>query len=226
MATNGVNLVGLNLATKTTNAASNATPPSLGYPTTQLPTGPSASIAAAGNVTTGAICTSKVIVNPHAVYLAEVATADGLAVAGGTTAEIIVTGVPASAFDGSYVYFAASAGPNFGSIRRVVSSATGGTLVMDATLVASPTTADKVILIASSGKNPHQLSADATTIGQTTVGGYGATMFRVVRNYVDIGAGIALLTQATQGQKNLGSVQAKKAKFYQEITSLSHAYGN
>lgn len=232
MANQATNAVGLSLATRTTNATANTIPPSLGIPTTQYPTGVIPSVAAAGNVTTGVICTSKVIVNPFAVYRAEVTTADALAIASSSdTSNICITGLAASSMNGAYVYFCASAGPNFGSIRKVVSSATAGTLLLDAALTATVTTADKVILIAEKNLCPNTLStasagtSRAIMIGQTTVGaGNGATKLRVVENLIDRGLGVEILRQRVQGQKDIGSVQAKKTKFYQEIMLLNRAF--
>jgi hypothetical protein len=184
------------------------------------------SIAAAHNLTTGAVCFGKVIINPFAVYRAEVVAADALSIASSaSTGAFCVTGVPASVMNGSWVYFSASAGPNFGNIRRIITSATGGSMVMDASVSATITTADKVILISERNKYPHMVSADALTMGQTTVGGNGATNIRVVENLIDRGNGLELLRAKTHSQIKLDSTQAKKTKFYQEIVLKDHAFG-
>lgn len=221
MSAAAVKAVGINLATKTTNAASNTIPPSLSIPTTQnanqVP-----SVATACNITTGVFCTSKVIVNPFAVYQAEVTTADALSIASSSsTSMFTVTGVPVSTFNGAWIYFCASAGPNFGSVRRCISSATAGTLLMDKAVVNTITTADKVILISPVNMNPYMVSADAVTLGQTTVGSSGVTTLRVIDNIFDIGAGKAQGKQRVQGQVDLGANIAKRAVFYQEVSLLN-----
>jgi hypothetical protein len=224
MSAAAVKAVGINLATKTTNAASNTTPPSLGIPTTQN-TGTIPSVATALNITTGVICVTKVIVNPFAVYKAEVTTADGLSIASSSgTTMFTVTGVPVSSFNGSYVYFCASAGPNFGSIRKCISSATAGTILMDKAVTNTITTADKVILIAEQNAFPHMVSADAVTIGQTTVGSNGVTTLRVVDNVFDIGAGHADAKTRIHSQVDLGTNIAKRATFYQEIMMINRLF--
>lgn len=224
MSAAAVKAVGISLATKTTNAASNTTPPSLGIPTTQN-TGTIPSVATALNITTGVFCVTKVIVNPFAVYKAEVAQSDALSIASSSSTNMFtVTGVPVSTFNGSYIYFCASAGPNFGSIRKCISSATAGTLLMDKAVTNTITTADKVILISEQNAYPHMVSADATSIGQTTVGSNGVTTLRVLDNIFDIGAGHAMGKVRVQSQVDLGTNAAKKAAFYQEIMMINRLF--
>jgi hypothetical protein len=224
--------VGVSLSTRTTNGAANATPPSLGIPTPQNPTGTFPSIATACNVTTGLFAYGQVIINPFAVYRAEVNTDDALSIASSSATNMFtVTGIAASAFNGSWVYFCASAGPNFGSIRKIVSSATAGTLLMDAAVTNTITTADKVVIISEERVCPHTLATAsagtnrAITIGQTTVGaGNGATKLRVVSNFIDMGAGWQNLEVKNHSQITLGTSQAKKAKFYQDIMMLNRLF--
>ena len=210
MANGAVNAVGVSLETKTT---------------ADVP-----SIAAACNVTTGKFCTAKVIINPTAVYRAEVTTAEQLSIASSaSTGAFAVTGAAGTSGDrcGQWVYFCASAGPNFGNIRKVVTTATAGSFVMDASVSATITTADKIIFITERNKSPEILGTDAITIGQTTVGGgAGATTLKVVENYIDRGNGLELLRPATHSQIKLGSDAAKKVKFYQDIVLVDHLFGN
>lgn len=211
MANVAINAVGISLESKTT---------------ADVP-----SIATAANSTASHCCYVKTIINPWAVYRAAVGTttADSLAVASSaSTNKFAVTGIPASAMDGSWVFFCASAGPNFGAIRKITSSATAGTQNIDAVALATITTADRVVIISERNKLPHAVSADATTIGQTTVAGYGCTNLRVVENYIGNGAyggGIALLRKQTHSQTDMGAVQAKTTKFYQEIMMKDHLFG-
>lgn len=222
----GVALVTGVPSTVMANAAIDAVGVLLESATTAGTTGSTTSVAAAHNVTTGVVCTGKVIVNPFAVYRAEVTTADALSIASSaSTNAFAITGAPASVFNGSFVYFCASAGPNYGSIRRIVTSATGGSMIMDAAVANTITTADKVILISPKNTYPHALSADALTIGQTTVGASGVTNIRVVENLIDRGQGIEILSQKAHSQTKLDSVAAGRVRFYQEIVLKDHAFG-
>jgi hypothetical protein len=186
-------------------------------------TSSSTSVATAHNVTTGGGCYAKVIINPFAIYRAGVT--DGLAVASSaSTNEVCITGVPASAFDGSWVYFNASAGPNYGTLRKVVTSATAGTQDLDLAATATITTADTVLIIAEKNKYPHDLAADALTVSTTTVGGFGVTNIRVVENYIDRGAGMEILRYGTHRQVELGT-GLYVPKFYQDLMMKDHAFG-
>lgn len=189
-------------------------------------TADSPAISAAANVTTGNHCFGKVIINPFAVYRAEVTTAEKLPIASSASkGAFCVTGTPVSTFNGSWVFFAASAGPNFGNIRKIASSATAGSSVMDASVSETITTADSVLLISERNRYPHMISTDALGIGQTTVGENGVTNIRVVENLIDRGNGIELLRTKTHSQIKIDSTQAKKTKFYQEIVLKDHAFG-
>lgn len=230
MTAHGLAAVGISLSNRTTNGAANATPPSLGIPTLQNPEGTFPSVAAALNVTTGLFATAKVIVNPFAVYRAEVTTADALPIASSSgTTMFTVTGVPVSSFNGAYIYFCASAGPNFGSIRRCISSATAGTLLMDKAVTNTITTADAVILLSEVNQNPYALSTGsagtsrAITIGQTTVASTGATKLRVVDNLIEQN-GFQQLRQRVHGQQDFTNAQAKRTKFHQEIMMLNRMF--
>ena len=198
--------------------------------------------------TTTSFAYAKTIINPLAVYRTQVGagafnTADTLAIASSaTTNQIAVTGVPASAFDGSWVYFAATAGPNFGQLRKVVSSATAGTQQLDIACLNTITTADRVIIFSERNKNPHRVSSTSvttantnlgTTIGMTTVGGFTYTNFRVLENWIDggtFGGGGTELRYERSGQMNPGTyggnplTASKTIKFWQDVISLSHAF--
>lgn len=188
---------------------------------------------------------AKTIVNPLAIYRTVVSqsTADILAVASSaSTNKFAVTGVPASAMDGSWVYFAGTAGPNYGSLRKVVSSATAGTQNLDVVSRATITTADSVIFMAERNKNPHILSSVAqstagnpvgTVVGQTTVGGYGATTLMVVDNWMiggTFGGGITRLKYEIQGQSDAlqsgGTAipSTKTVQLLQDLCLLNHLF--
>ena len=206
MANAAVDAIGLCLETKTT--------------------ADSPSVATAHNSTASGGCYVKTIINPFAVYRAEVSQSDELSIASTTsTNNFAVTGIPASAMNGSWVYFSASAGPNHGELRKVVTSATGGTQNMDSAVTNTVTTADKVIIISEKNKYPHALSADALTVGQTTVAGNGATNLRVVENYIEKDAGFEILRNGTHKQIKIGSGTAAKTKFYQDLVCKDHIFG-
>lgn len=225
----GFGLVNAYPSTVMANIAVNAVGLAQETATTAGTTGATVSVATALNTTTGTGCYMKTIVNPFAVYRAQVSqstASDALAVASSaSTNKFAVTGVPASAFDGSWVYFCNSAGPNYGSLRKITSSATAGTQNLDAVATATITTADKVVVIAERNKNPHNLNSSATSIGQTTVAGFGATNLVIVENYIDRGAGVEILRKGTQAQINIGSIIAKTTNFYQDLMLKDHLFG-
>jgi hypothetical protein len=219
-ATQGVDALGISLETKTT-----ADTPS---------------IAALHNLTTGAFCYVKAVVNPFAVYRAWVNTGTAgteadckITVAAGATAltQFVIgalgtTGVHNS----SWCYFSASAGANFGQLRKVASSEVAGsstdTVVLDSSML-SATSSDKVTFIANPGQNPYPLNADAVNVGCSSVDAYTATKFRVVDNLVDFGNGVELLRENKHagGKINLGTAAAKAVRFYQDLVMKDHIFG-
>ena len=211
-ATIGINTLGISLESKTT-----ADTPS---------------VAALHNVTTGAYCYVKAIVNPSAVYKAQVTTADQLAITASATAgsltQLVITALGTTGmFNNQWIYFSASAGPNYGQLRKIVSSASAGTVTLDSAVLNTITAADKVILISEQGKRPNGISADAVSVSQCSTDAETATNFRVVDNYIDRGNGIELLRAKTHagGKVNLDSKTAKVTKFYQDIVSKDHIFG-
>jgi len=194
-------------------------------------TADSPSVAALHNTT--AYCYVKAIVNPSAVYRAQVTTADSLAITASATAgsltQLVITSLATTGmFDGQWIYFSASAGPNYGQLRKITSSASAGTVTLDSAVLNTITAADEVILISEQGKRPNGLSADAVSVSQCSTDSETATNFRVVDNYIDRGNGIELLRSAAHagGSVNLDSRTAKVTKFYQDIISKDHIFGS
>lgn len=190
------------------------------------------SVAASHQLTTGAYCYVKAIVNPSAVYKAQVTTADSLAITASATAgsltQLVITALATTGmFDGQWIYFSASAGPNYGQLRKITSSASAGTVTLDSAVLNTITAADEVILISEQGRHPNGFSADAVSVGQCSTDAETATNFRVVDNYIDRGNGIELLRSAAHagGKVNLDSRTAKVTKFYQDIVSKDHIFG-
>jgi hypothetical protein len=185
------------------------------------------SIASAVNLTTTVgRCMIKTIINPFAIYRAEYAIADAVAVAAqANTSEIQVTGVGASTFDGSWVWFSATAGPNYGQLRFCAISGTAATIDLDVATLNVATTADAVMFINVAQQYSSLLSADALSISQSTVGPRTATNLRVVDVLVDKGAGIERLNYNQHRGTNVGSTQAGLTKFYNDVLIKDHAYG-
>ena len=249
-ATQGVNGVGCSLQTIST--AGNGLFYSLGAP---------ASVATACNSTAGnqgglrgssAFAYAKVIINPLAVYrtLVGPTTTTAIAVSSASNAQdFCITGMAATSGQlcGNWVYFAGSAGPNYGSIRKIVSTATAGTFHMSSAVTNTITTADKVVFITERNTNPYILTNTGastantnvgTTIGMTTAVSAaavaGATQFRVVENYIEggtYGGGITELRYEVTGDYspayNGTTALVNKlstVNFYQDLISLSHAF--
>lgn len=214
----GVNAVGVSLERKTTADTT--------------------SVAAAHNLTTGAVCYAKVIVNPFAVYRAEIATANGQAITAAGSSQtqqfVATAGATTGVFNGQYVYFSASAGPNYGQLRRVITSASAATMIIDAVCLSSITSADKAVFFGvQPGKPTNTLGTgaltgvSAITIGQVSHATGASTNFRQVETYIDRGAGVEKLTNAAHGggRCNIGSVAAKTMKIYQDLMMKDHAFG-
>jgi hypothetical protein len=217
-ATQGINALGIALETKTT-----ADTPS---------------IAALHNLTTGAFCYVKAIINPFAVYRAWVNTSSTGTVANNQItaassatatdlAQVVLSVLGTTGyFDSQWVYFSASAGANYGQLRMIASSASAATLTLD-TACLSTFSSDKCSFISQPGTAPNVLGLEAMNVGQCSSDPATATNLMVVENYIDRGLGIELLREKAHagGRVSLNSAQAKVAKFYQDIICTDHIYG-
>ena len=199
--------------------------------------------------TTADICTAKVIVNPFAVYRAQIeagstANTGALAIAScsaGTasaTSALTITGgftsTAAGNFQGQWVIFTATAGPNYGTIRRVlVSGTTAGDCDLDVALKTTATTDDKVVLLTQPGSMPNTLTVDGIKIGMNSAGSGEAMTAgcRVVDNIIDRGVGLERLTINAHlpGSTNSAMVNTMSAstplKVYQDIVIRDHVFG-
>lgn len=246
----GVNAVGISLQTIST--AGNGMFYSGNEPASIATALNSTAGAGLGLASTAAFAYTKTIINPLAVYRTQVSlnssgTQDTFAIASSaSTNKFALTGVASSALDGSWVYFAATAGPNFGQLRKIVSSATAGTQNLDIATLNTITTADAVAIIAERNMNPHAITANTNSNSSTgngtnissisatlTVAGFSCTQLRIVENYIvggTFGGGINELRYEKQGQMNPGSyagaplTASKTIQFWQEVISLSHAF--
>lgn len=213
------------------NAAVNAVGISLEQATTAGTVGNTSSVASAHNVTTAAHCYVKTIINPLAVYRAETLTSSASAVAAVPTAgQITITGVAAHSANGYWCYFQGTGGPTRGFLRTIVTSATAGTMVLDAaTTGVTNTTADTVLLIPQGqGRAILNVSGGSSTavdcvyaISQTVT--TGATNLRLVDTYIDRGQGLELLKYTTHRQISGCPVNTK---FYQEMILADAAFGS
>ena len=181
---------------------------------------PSVATAISTTVAAGA-CFAKVIINPFAVYRANVSTADALAVASSaSTNEVCVTGIPASAHNGCWIAFTASAGPNYGQVRRIVTSATAGTQDLSHVANSTITTADKVVIFSPKLTYANPLTSDACKICSTSVAGYSATNLRVVENYI----GGEIMRESTHDVAGYQNKDGMK-HIEQEIMMKDHLFG-
>jgi hypothetical protein len=205
------------------------------------------SIAAVSSTLGGAVPYAKHIINPFAVYRAAVETgstantgafAIAAGVSGSTVAAITVTSSFTSTatgnFQGQWVIFTASAGPSYGTIRRIqASGASAGSADLDVLLSVAPTTADKVVLLTQPGGKPNCLSVDGIKIGMNLAGSAAnlTAGLRVVQNYIDRSMGLEILTplvhangSAAAGRVNTMSKAVPLAVF-QDIMIRDHVWG-
>ena len=210
------------------------------------------SIATAVN-TTAAVAWTKCIVNPFAVYRAAYGTAEQKVITSCATTHLVATtGIAANSADGFYVYFSATAGPNFGHLGICMLSAAGDTFDLDVALTNTATTADKVMFIAPQyGGNNRcgmPLTPDSTGVGIISAGTAcpGAVLhLGVVDTIVDTDRGLQRMnysyTPPTVSNYNM-SIQFVKAHpqllgdgikkginkpaiFYNDICIRNHVWG-
>lgn len=212
-----VNAIGICLESKTT----------AGSPAGSAPVD-TTSVATAHNVTTALKCYGKTIINPFAVYRAEMLTSSAAAVAASATAgKITVTGVAAHTMNGAWVFFQATAGPAKGNLRMVVTSATAGSLLMDAATSTLQTTADTVLFVGQKNGYVHNISGGSSTVNDaiytiTQTVGYAGTTLRIVENYIDRGQGMEILKYNIHRQ--ISGLPAT-THFYQDIMMIDHLWG-
>lgn len=178
-------------------------------------------VAAAGG------CTAKCIINPFAVYRAEVNGDDAFAIASSaSTDEFAVTGVGQNSLNGAWVFFNAPAGPNYGELRQIVSSAAGGTQNMDSAVGATITTADTALVIGYKSMYSNILDDTATMVSQTSIGNNTATNLRIVESYVNKNdGGFEILKSPEHKGIKIGSGNAALTKFYNDIMMKDHVFG-
>ena len=219
--------------------------------------GTSTANAGCGLRSSNSFAFTKTIINPLAVYRTLVSqntagTADLITVAAAASnasIQLVITGAgTSSAFMGQWCYFAGTAGPNFGTLRKFVSNASAATFILDAACTNSITSADKIAIFPEMNTNPNLLTT-VTVISANTAGAQGTCVssspitanqgnavvaFRVVENYIEggtYGGGITELRYNVQGQYTPaynGTTplvnKLSTVNFYQDLISLNHAF--
>lgn len=255
----GINGVGISLQQITT--AGNGLFYSLNAPQSVATAlnGTGTAVAGCGLRNTNSYAFTKVIINPLAVYRTlvsqnTVGTADCITVAAAasnTTIQLVITGAGTpTAFTGQWCYFCGTAGPNFGTLRKIVTNASAATFILDAACTNAITSADKIVIFPEMNLNPNLLSTNTVTTANATNGsslgtcvtsnpisaGQGelCATFRVVDNYIEGGTytgGIAQLRYNVQGQYTPaynGTTplvnKLSTTQFYQDLISLNHAF--
>jgi len=180
-------------------------------------------------------CYVKTIINPHAVYRAEIISANNgtcgdIAVSAWTAAgDCNVAVSPTAAvvmLSSMWMYVSNAEGPNFGQLRYVLDSATADSFQLDSAPTATSTTADRVIFIPSKTQYSMGLSNDATMLsnGSAVLKISGCTALRIVETLMDADGGLEIMhPHKHKTSKRLKAGNA--AKFYNDITSVDHCYG-
>jgi len=177
--------------------------------------------------TTNGVRMGKVILNPHAVYIAEVdqSTGDDVAVeSSSTTTTIKETIASANTLDGYWVLFVNCSTSGIGGTLRMITANGTADFTIPA-LPATPSTSDNYIFVNPAHAYACNLNAEATklTSDKTLTAPEGATNIRVVRSYCS-GDGLPLTmlkSYLEPGQINLGS----DAHLFADIVLKDHLYG-
>ena len=176
---------------------------------------------------TSGVYLGKVIINPFAVYMAQVdgSTGDDIAVESSSTTILIKETLSADTLDGYWVLFTncASAGLD-GQLRMITDNETTDFDIP--ALPSTPTTSDNYIFANPAFAYACNLNAEATglTSDKTLNAPEGATNIRVVNSYAKSTTGpmVPLLSYISPaGSSTLGS----GAKLYSEIMMKDHAFG-
>ena len=179
---------------------------------------------------TSGVYLGKVIINPFAVYMAQVdgSTGDDIAVESSSTTILIketLSTIGADDLDGYWVLFTncASAGLD-GQLRMVTGNDTDDFDIP--ALPSTPTTSDNYIFANPAFSYACNLNAEATmlTSDKTLDAPEGATNLRVINSYAKSASTpmVPLLSYVSPaGSSSLGS----GAKLYSEIMMKDHAFG-
>ena len=179
--------------------------------------------------TTAEPCYVKTIINPFAVYRAECVTSEQRVITSWTTTHLVIAGSASVDNYMSWIYFSASAGPNFGELRMIVDTPAADTINVSSNVAVTATTADKVIYVL--GKNQISNGLDTTAVGVTcqssgTPGVASAVGMRIVETWMDSDAGFEVMHQHKHYSGNKKKGGGKAAKFYYDIVLKDHAFNS
>ena len=180
---------------------------------------------------TSGVYLGKTIINPFAVYMAQVdgSTGDDIAVESSSTTVLIketLSTIGADGLDGYWVLFTncATAGLD-GQLRMITGNDTDDFDIP--ALPSTPTTSDNYIFANPAFAQPCNLNAEATglTSDKTLDAPEGGTNLRVINSYAKSTTGpmVPLLSYVSPaGSSTLGS----GAKLYSELVMKDHAFGS
>jgi len=184
--------------------------------------------------TTAEVCYVKTIVNPNAVYRAEILSANNgtcgdIAVSAWTAAgdcNVAVTPTAAETMlTSEWMYVSNAEGPNFGQLRLVLDTATADSFQLDSAPTNTSTTADRVIFIPHKLQYGMGLSNVGTGLsnGSAVLKIAACTALRVVETLMDADGGLEIMHNHTH-KTSLRKKAGKAAKFYNDITCLDHCF--
>lgn len=193
------------------------------YGTTPAGTAPSGDYSVAGGGSFG-----KVIINPFAIYRAEVDQTDAVAITSTSGTTLTVVSLEDN-IDGYYVYFVGTTSGVTGSLRSLLASA-AGSATMDSALTTAGTASDTIIIIPPQFQYVANLNAEATGITTAVAANSGATNLRCVQSYIEGTNNVAesLRISNASGINSLaptGSSNAPVTKFWVDIVQKDHLFG-
>ena len=170
----------------------------------------------------------KVIINPFAIYRAEVDQTDAVAITS-TSGTTLTVGSLADDIDGYHVYFVGTTSGVTGSLRSLLASA-AGSATMDSALTTAGTGSDTIIIIPPSFQYAPNLNAEATGLTTDAAAPAGATNLRVVQSYIEGTNNVAESLRISNGSginglAPTGSSNAPVTKFWVDIVQKDHLFG-
>lgn len=187
------------------------------------------SVATAVN-TTAAVCYIKTIVNPFAVYRSAYGTAESKAITSCSSTHLVATtGIGQDSAAGFFVYFSASAGPNFGHLGIVMIDAAASTYDLDAALTNTATTADRIMFISPTrNRAAMPLTPDALGVGIISTGtALAATVSNlgIVETWMDSDRGVEIMNYNKCRGDGFKKANNKPAQFFNDIVIRDHVWG-
>jgi len=180
---------------------------------------------------TSGVYLGKVIINPFAVYLAEVdsSTGDDIAVESNSTTTTIyesLSNIDANGLDGYWVLFKNCSTSGLENCLRMITANTTTTFTIPA-LPSTPSTSDNYIFVNPNHSYVCNLNAEATKLTSDKTLDYpeGATNLRIIQSYCQ-GDGYPHLTPLRNYLSPGGSVNiGGNGALYAEVVMKDHVYG-